>query len=175
VIANGQPSAAVRFAQSRSIRALFACLVFASAPLGLSAAEALSSTLSAVKRVYQKAGDQTIEAYVPFTKALPGDRVIYTIEYSNTGDTPATAVVITLPVPAEMTFVAGSADHPDATLTYSVDGARTYDRLENLTITDANGLARPARAEDVTALRWVRSQPLSPGSKAQLKYSAILK
>jgi uncharacterized repeat protein (TIGR01451 family) len=138
-------------------------------------AEALSTQLSAVKRVYQKSGTKTVEAYVPFTKALPGDLVIYTLAYTNTGDAPAADVVITLPIPGEMNFVPSSADHPDAVLSYSVDGGQTFGDLEKLTITSAAGLVRPARAEDVNALRWALSRPLPPGETGQLKYSAFLK
>jgi uncharacterized repeat protein (TIGR01451 family) len=154
---------------------LLSCLIFLAGASGTYAAEALTTTLSAVKRVYQKNGDRLVEKFVPFTKALPGDLVIYTIEYSNTGDAPATDLTITLPVPAEMTYVSGSADHPDAALSYSVDGSQTFNRLENLSITTAAGLTRPARAEDVTTLRWLRSQPLNAGASARLQYSAILK
>ncbi len=156
-------------------RSLLPCLFLLAGSPALSAAEALTTTLSAVKRVYQKSGDQLVEKYVPFTKALPGDLVIYTIEYSNTGDAPATDLLITLPVPAEMTYVAGSADHPDASLTCSVDGAQTFGRLETLTITNPAGLSRPARAEDVTALRWLRTRPLDAGASARLQYAAVLK
>lgn len=159
----------------RPRQSLLLCLVFLASSAVVPAAEAVSTTLSAVKRVYQKNGDQLVEKYVPFTKALPGDLVIYTIEYANTGDAPATNLTITLPVPAEMTYVGGSAEHPDASLTCSVDGAQTFDRLENLSLTNAAGLTRPARAEDVTALRWLRTQPLNAGASARLQYSAILK
>ena len=138
-------------------------------------AETLSTQLSAVKRVYQKSAGKTIEAYVPFTKALPGELVVYTLDYANTGDAPAADVVITLPIPAAMTFVPASADHPDAVLTYSVDGGQTFGELEKLTITNADGLVRPARADDVNTLRWALRLPLPPGSKGQLKYSAFLK
>lgn len=154
-----------------SLFALFALL-----PVLASAADSIVTSLAATKRVVRKdAAGKPVETFVPFTKALPGDYVVYTLTYTNVGAVSASDITITLPVPPEMSLVDGSADQADVSISYSVDGGKSYGALETLAIASRDGLSRPARPEDVTNLRWIRRSALSPSEKATLSYAAVLK
>ncbi len=49
------------------------------------------------------------EVVSPANQAAPGDIVQYTAAYKNTGKTPATQVVATLPIPAATEYIPGTA------------------------------------------------------------------
>ena len=104
----------------------------------------------------------------------PGDEVIYTIQYTNAGEDPAEAVVITNPVPAQM-FCRSLDDTPKSILvTLSVDGGDTFDSLENLLVINEEGEIRPARIADCTHVRWTLDEPLPPGASGQVSFRAVL-
>ena len=69
----------------------------------------------------------------PMKKVVPGDTVVYTNHYANTGNKPAEDAVITNPVPEHMTYVGGSAFGEGATITFSIDKGKSFDAPENLT------------------------------------------
>ncbi len=91
---------------------------------------------------------------VPAESVIPGDTVVYTTRYHYSGEQAADNVVITNIIPKEVTFLPGSAAGSD-TITFSIDGGKTFDREENLTISTADGKSRPAKAKDYTHIRWL--------------------
>lgn len=108
-------------------------------------------------------------------KALPGQEVIYDIIYRNKGSKPAERVVVSNPIPAELSFVAGSATGAGTKFDVSVDGGEKWGALESLTVPDAEGKLRPARGEDVTHVRWTVLAPVKPGAGGKLSYRARVK
>ena len=139
------------------------------------AADALSTELTATKRVLTKDKDgHEKESFVTFTKALPGDDVVYTITCRNSGAVAAADIVMTLPIPAEMRILPESATG-NAEVTYSVDAGKTYDLFSNLVITAPDGASRPARAEDVTTVRWKLRSAIEPHQQVQVSCRATLK
>lgn len=111
----------------------------------------------------------------PANHIVAGDLVVYTLEVRNLGPTPATAVVVTAPIPEPMRYFAGSAVGPGAQISYSVDGGHHYGAPDRLRVRDADGHERPAIAADYTNLRWVLEDPLQSGSIAFLRYVAVLR
>ncbi len=109
------------------------------------------------------------------TIVVPGTQVIYTNSYTNLGSEPAEKLAITNPVPANMDFIAGSAQLDSAETTYSVDGGQNYNTPDNLTVTEADGTNRLAAAKDYTHIRWKLLKPLKPGEQGQVEYRALLK
>lgn len=107
-------------------------------------------------------------------KVIPGDEVIYTIYYTNSGKEAADEVNITNPVPEHMLYTHGSAVGEDTTITFSVDGGKTYDAPENLKVTDANGKERSAEARDFTHIRWTLEKPLPPDTEGFVRFLARL-
>ncbi len=104
---------------------------------------------------------------------LPGDEVVYTVSFSNVSDEPAENVVITNPLPEQLTYVEGSAFGPGADLEFSVDGGQTFAAAGELSVTE-DGFTRPARGEDFTHIRWVLNQEIDPGAQGMAQFRARL-
>lgn len=112
---------------------------------------------------------------VPATRVVPGTEVIYTITAENTGAEPAGDIVVTNPVPAQTVYVDGSAAGPGTDIAFSADGGQTFDKPGDLVVTDAQGVSRPAAAEDYTHVRWRFRFELKPGQKAPVWYRVRVK
>ena len=108
-------------------------------------------------------------------KVIPGDVVVFTTNYVNTGKTPAAHVVITNPVPEHMLYIDKTAEGKGSKIEFSVDGAKTYAAPDKLRITDAQGKVRPALAGDYTHIKWTLSLPLAPGGQGSVSFKAHLK
>ena len=104
---------------------------------------------------------------------IPGDEVVYTLTYANVGDQPAENIVITNPLPTQLTYIAGSASGADANVLFSVDGGVSYGETSELKVVE-QGLERPARPEDVTHIRWVIAEPIQPGEEGVAQFRARL-
>jgi len=110
---------------------------------------------------------------VPAETVVPGDSVIYTITFTNISEEAAENVVITNPVPENLTYIDGSAFGPGAVIEFSVDGGQNYGTSDELVIPD-NGGSRAATAEDYTHLRWVMQNQLAAGSQGVASFRAEL-
>ncbi|MDC7682781.1 hypothetical protein PQU92_05805 [Asticcacaulis sp. BYS171W] len=131
------------------------------------AADPVTLNLNVVKeqRIAAKDGTTTIKT-VPLKSAVPGDTLVYTLSYRNTGKTPVADVVLDYPLPKGVAYRAavGGSSVPDV----SVDG-KTFARLETLHIG-----GRLATAADVTHLRWTLKTPVAPGASGQVSFKAVL-
>jgi len=111
---------------------------------------------------------------VPVARVVPGDEVIYTLNYTNIGEEPADNVVITDPVPEHMVYTEGSAKGADTVITFSVDKGKTYDLPAVLTVVGADGKERPAKGSDYTHIKWTLQRALAPGEKGRASFRARL-
>lgn len=109
------------------------------------------------------------------TTAVPGTEIIYVITYRNGGSQPANDVVINNPIPAEMLFVAGSAEGQGTRIDMSVDGGKQFGSLEALQVKAADGKPRAARGEDVTHVRWTVQGAIAPGKSGSVSYRALVR
>ena len=107
-------------------------------------------------------------------KVIPGDHVIYTIEYKNVGEENADSVVVNNPIPDNMHYVPGTAGGENADVVFSIDSGKTFDRPENLKVLDEEGKERPATAKDYTHIRWKLKTSVSPGEVGIVSYRAEL-
>ena len=112
---------------------------------------------------------------VAATTVIPGDHVIYTIEYSNIGSEPADSIVINNPIPENMYYIAGTAGGMNAEIIFSIDGGASYNKPENLKIIDEDGNERPATARDYTHIQWSLATAIIPGGTGSVYYRAELK
>ena len=110
---------------------------------------------------------------VEASSVVPGDSVIYTITFRYISAEPAENVVITNPVPENLTYIDGSAFGPGTVIEFSVDGGQTYGAADDLMVPD-NGGVRAASAKDFTHLRWVMQNELAAGSQAYASFRAVL-
>ena len=117
---------------------------------------------------------QEVTTRVEAGKVVPGDEVIYTITFANHGTEPAADVVITNPIPEHMVFTQVEESPRGAKVSMSADGGSRYDAPRNLTVTDAKGQTRPAKASDFTHVRWTFQNPLEPGAEGSVSFRAQL-
>lgn len=105
----------------------------------------------------------------PVEKAVPGSEVIYTTRFTNEGAKPAGNIVINNPVPANTTYVAGSAFGDNTAITYSVDG-KNFNTPDKLTIKTKEGRERPALPSEYTGIRWSQKGELAPGKTGEVGF-----
>jgi uncharacterized repeat protein (TIGR01451 family) len=125
------------------------------------------------KEVINAKGEKELTR-IPATRVVPGDEVVYTLNYTNIGQEPADNVVITDPVPEHMIYTEGSASGADTVITFSVDNGSTYDLPAKLTNVGADGKERPAKGVDYTHIRWTLTKSLSPGERGHVSFRARL-
>lgn len=109
----------------------------------------------------------------PAEKVVPGDVVVFTNHYRNTGSEPADNVVITNPVPKHMTYLDGSAFGEGAAITFSFDKGKSFDTPGKL-IKIEKGKKRTARAEEYTHIRWSYKTPIPAGKEGEMGFKARL-
>lgn len=102
---------------------------------------------------------------------VPGDKLVFVLNYRNNGVRPASDFVVTNPLPQAVAFDGTS----DADASVSVDGGRSWGQLATLTIRNADGTSRPARAEDVTHIRWAFQQPIPAGRAGRLMFRGVVR
>lgn len=153
---------------------LFAVGAMALASVSAVAAVALVHSVEKIERATAADGTVTV-THVAADPVIPGDELRYTITFSNEGDAPVDAgsIVITNPLPAEVTYLAGSAFGAGTQITFSVDGA-TFDAPEKLKVT-IDGVEVTAPADSYTAIRWQFTPELAAGAKSHVSFNARLK
>ncbi len=102
---------------------------------------------------------------------VPGDRLVFVLNYRNSGAQPADKFVITNPMPSAVRF----ADAGDTRPSVSVDGGRNWGTLDTLTVPLADGTRRPAQPADVTHIRWAFQKPIPAGGTGKLMFRGIVK
>ena len=96
--------------------------------------------------------------------------LVYVLTYRNGAAKPATGVVVTNPIPADMEF-AGPADGPAPLV--SVDN-KTFAPLDTLKARHGEAEA-PATYADVKAVRWTLADAVPAGGQARMSFRAKLK
>lgn len=155
----------------RSALLSIAALALAVAP---AVANGLTATQSVLKQIEVPQEDGTIATeLVEASLIAPGDTVVYLLTYTNGGAEAAQSVELTMPVPAEMSFIERSANVDGTVVTFSVDGGATFAQRGELTVT-VDGEARNALAEDITHVRWAFEEAIAPGAQGEVSFRAVL-
>jgi uncharacterized repeat protein (TIGR01451 family) len=102
---------------------------------------------------------------------VPGDRLVFVLNYRNAGGEPADKFVITNPMPSAVRF-AGAAD---ASPIVSVDGGKAWGPLDTLSVIQPDGTRRPAQPADVTHIRWAFQKPIPAGGTGKLMFRGVVK
>lgn len=100
---------------------------------------------------------------------VPGDRLLFSTAYRNTSAAPVKDFVVTNPLPQGVVLTPEAAN----ALVVSVDNGRTWGRLAALAVAEGQA-TRPARADDVTHVRWALPL-LAPGASGSFTYNAIVR
>lgn len=112
---------------------------------------------------------------VEATNVVPGERVLFSVTYTNSGDQPAENVTITNPVPEQMTYVDDSATGNNTSILFSVDGGESFAAASDLQVGNADGTQRPASASDYTHVRWLVRSDIAPGTSGTVQFTATVK
>lgn len=150
----------------------FACaLIAATLPVpAFAAGQVALDNMVFVERVKADAdGRKRVELERP-NMVVPGDRLVFVLNYRNTGAKAAERFVITNPLPAAVQFQGG-----DDAAQVSIDGGVSWGRLDALRVRDANGTMRPAMHADVTHIRWAFQQPIPAGGSGKLMFRGVVK
>ncbi|MFK7842092.1 MAG: hypothetical protein AB8B54_07500, partial [Sphingorhabdus sp.] len=123
----------------------------------------LSSEVFVERKVAKPNGTTAVVLEQPKT-VIPGDNLVFVVNYKNVGSTPATDFSVTNPLPKAIAFN-GTAD---GTEIVSVDGGKSWGALSALTYSSDDGNVRPALMADVTHVKWKFNRTLSVGSGGKL-------
>lgn len=144
----------------------------ATLPVAAQAQSAVSLNSDVLVERSQRAPDGTTHVVLEEPAAVvPGDSLVFVLNYQNNGRQPATNFVVTNPLPAAVRYN-GTADRA---ATVSVDQGRTWGQLSALRVRDADGTSRDARAEDVTHVRWAFAQPIPAGETGRLMFRGVVR
>lgn len=105
---------------------------------------------------------------------LPGDVILYEIEFENISNQVISDIVVNNPLPNNSKYRAGSARGKSTEITFSTDG-KTFKTAEKLIVKDKSGKSWLAKPEDYQAIRWVYKQALKPGEKSKVSYKTEIK
>jgi uncharacterized repeat protein (TIGR01451 family) len=136
-------------------------------PLSVMAQVNLQTEAFRIQAVKQADGSITEEWQKP-EKIVPGDLVGYRIHYANTGKEKADNVVINNPVPEKTDYLANSASGMKSQITYSADQGKSFARAAELSVME-DGKQRPARANEVTNIRWTL-ESVAPGASGHVEF-----
>lgn len=145
-------------------------------------------SIAQVERTEKDAdGAEVSKLYSPAdVKVIPGDRLVFTNSYRNTGAVPVTGFVVNNPIHTAVSFTEVEEDWA----VVSVDGGKTYGKLVDLTVamisseTDEGdstaadketSTSRAALPSDVTHIRWIFPEAIAPGASGKLQFRGVVK
>jgi uncharacterized repeat protein (TIGR01451 family) len=142
----------------------------ASPVLAQNSAVSLESDVLVERTTTDAQGQEQVSLEEPRV-VVPGDKLVFVLRYRNNGTSPASDFVITNPLPAAVAFQSSA----ERSTQVSVDGGRNWGQLATLTVANADGTSRPARADEVTHVRWAFAQPIPAGQAGRLMFRGIVR
>jgi len=146
-------------------------------PAAAWAAPKVDLAITAEKEVVVEEDGKKVTKRVAAGEAAPGETIIFTIAYANTGDEKATNVVINNPLPEGTAYVPGSATEVGE-VTFSIDKGETFKNPSLLTyeITTPDGKKekRTASPEQYTHVRWQLPE-IPAGEKGEVGFRVQVK
>jgi uncharacterized repeat protein (TIGR01451 family) len=129
------------------------------------------------EQVMLENGDEVVER-VSADTILPGETLIFTVHYANSGSDEARSVVVTNPIPVGTVYVPESAGGMSSDVAFSVDDGKSYAAPAKLSVEakDSAGkmAKRTASADEYTHVRWVISS-IPAGGHGELAFRARVK
>lgn len=163
----------------KTIRMLCALVLLSGATAGaLAEGEiTLSNTVQKVEYFTNEQGE-TESRLIEAAQVVPGEELAYTITFENVSPdvtVDAGSVVITNPIPPQVTYLEGTAFGSGTTITYSADDGSLFGTPDQLTIVDETGASRIADPSEYTHIRWVFEPALEPGQRGSVSFRARLR
>jgi uncharacterized repeat protein (TIGR01451 family) len=142
------------------------------APVAANAANEVSLTSSVfVEKTVPQADGRTRLVLEEPKVVVPGDKLVFVLNYRNQGVKPATDFVVTNPMPGAVAY----QGTPDAGAIVSVDGGKSWGPMATLKVRKADGTFRSAYPEDVTHVRWAMKTPIPVGAAGKLSFRGIVR
>ena len=139
-------------------------------------AQALTATQKVEKEIsVQNADGSTRTRLVSAAEVTPGEKVVYTVSYTNDSSEAATDIVLAMPVPADVRYLEGTADRPGAIVRYSTDGGSSFVERSALVLPAVGGGTRAASADDITHIQWRIAGPVGVGTSDEVSFKARLR
>lgn len=108
------------------------------------------------------------ETLIEPTSVVPGDRLVFTTNYSNDTGSKVENFVISNPLPKAVVLTEARD------FAVSIDGGQSFGVLETLSVANDDGTPRPAELADVTDIRWT-IDTIAPGATGTVKYFAAVR
>lgn len=137
----------------------------AGAEPGAGAAQAEVRLASSVESIVVTADSP--DTRVKLESGEGAEQLVFNVTFSNVGDGIVDTVRITVPIPSEVAYVAGSASGPGSDVLFSVDRGLTFARPNELV-----AAAQAAASADYTHIRWVFHAPLDGGATGVVRFAA---
>ena len=118
-------------------------------------------------------GKQRIKR-APAAEVVPGKEVIYTLAFENVGTEPGNDIIIQNPIPEHTVYMTDTASGKDTRISFSIDDGQHFSPANLLTVTEADGSTRVAKASEYTTIRWQYTKPLQPGNTSSVKFRVVL-
>ncbi len=160
-----------------------ATILFSLALLALSSLPAwakpkIEVTISASRDIVETVNGASVMKSVPAQSAVSGDTLTFAVTYRNAGTDVATNAVINNPISTGMSYIDNSSFGPEAEVTFSIDGGKSFKKASYLTyevkLPGGATEKHTARPEEYTDIRWtIRSVPA--GGSGKLTYKVKVK
>ena len=138
--------------------------------------QALSATQKVEKEISIQQEDGTVKTrLVSAAEVTPGEKIVYTVAYTNDTSEEATDIVLAMPVPADVRYLEGTADRPGAIVRYSTDGGASFVERNALVLPAVGGGTRVASADDITHIQWRIPGPVASGTSDEVSFKARLR
>lgn len=115
-----------------------------------------------------------VEKKIPAVKVLPGKVVYYTTEYKNISKKSVDGINIINPIPKLTKYVSGSAWGDNASVSFSVDGGKTWGKSKALKVKNKQGKMVQAKSSDFTHIRWKHQGALKSGVTKKAAFQVTL-
>jgi len=117
------------------------------------------------------AGKEVVER-IPAENVKPGDIVVYTVRYTNSGAGEAKDAAIVDPIPKGTVYVVESATGKGTDITCSIDGGKSYHKQpvrQSVTMPDGKTVENDADPAMYTHVKWV-VQSVKPGKSGMVSF-----
>ena len=143
--------------RTKSSLAGFVLAAIVALPLAAWGQPKIAITIKAQKEVTVTVQGKHVKKLISAKGVHPGEEIVYTLSYVNSGTEAAKDVVISDPIPAGTAFIPGSASET-GDLAFSIDNGRSYKKPTLLTYElkggDGKTVKKVATPEDYTDIRW---------------------
>ena len=121
-------------------------------------AQPATLTTTVMKQTLSRdAAGHVVTSLAPTVRAAPGDQLVYVVTYKNSADKPATGIVVTNAVPAEVEYL-GAGDGPAPLV--SLD-SRSFVKADAST-----------PVGEVAAVQWIIPEAIPAGGEARMSFRA---